>query len=348
MSSNQQLFANTPSITQSIDETEWVSVKPNKKGFGKQSTTVTKQVPITEPIKLVSKVISQQPVDMTMTKLEETVEHSKSNQPTYKPRGPPQGIIVRLDKEWKDWVRSLVPNKGTVKSDKAVMDEIANLRGKPDVKLTKFKNIVCMIFHQALKTNRNTLIQHIIKRWKDSRFDIIELIDSTYDNCKPIFQACWSGSLDCIQLIVASDQTGEILKSVHPSKPTETIMDTLRMGMNRALIDNPSNVQIFHRRYTECIDYIQASIRRMVEIDLETSGSVCNSVDLELCAEIERKMNVGSSMSDKVEDFVASIATLYLDDQNEATKYFLKLKELASPQVSQMVENRLGDEGIEL
>ena len=263
---------------------------------------------------------------------------------TRKPRGPPKGINVILDKEWKDWVRALVPNKGANKPDRLVMDEISKLKSKPDVTLYKFKQIVCMIFHQALKSNRNTLIQQIIKRWKDSKFDIIELIDSTCDRCKPIFQACWSGSLDCIQLIVASDQTDQILESVHPSKPDETILMTLTMGMNKAITDNPSNVEIFNRRYTECIEYIQTAIRRMEANKVTDETDIAINIPFDIRDEIENlKLSEGV-----VEQLCIKIVDLFLSDQSLATNYFNAVKTLVQTDVFNQIDQRLKDEGIVL
>lgn len=368
MSSFQQTFAKDSSIDKSTNGDDWTPVKQHIKkapSSQKPSQDSSKQSWKTgggwkyakaKPIAVQNsdstsseEILTSQPVQPVQQDQKEAQElasgsdNQTNSNSVRKPRGPPRGIEVRLDKEWKDWVRGLVPNKGANKPDRLVMDEIGKLKANQDITFFKFKQIVCMIFHQALKTNRNTLIQQIIKRWKDSRYEIIELIDSTYDRCKPIFQACWSGSLDCIQLIVASDPTGQVLKSVHPSKPEETIMDTLTMGMNRALTDNPSNVQIFHRRYTECINYIQAATRRMESLEQNSDSS--NEISPELRDEIEKIKTSGSNV---VEDFVAKIAEYYIDNQEVATNFFKAVKELTDPTMFDQIDSRLKDEGIEL
>jgi hypothetical protein len=232
------------------------------------------------------------------------------------------------------------------------MKEIGNIEQNPGVSDWEFKKIVCMIFHQAIKTDRNTLIERIIKQWKAARFNMIELLDSTFDDCKPMTLACWSGSISCIKTIVSADPTGQILSTVHPTKG-ETILQTLAGGKNYALVQDPASAVFTSSKFDECkrfIDDAMLAVKARAEAEAESkSASVAEKVstvfDPVLTAEIEE---IKSSGGDLVFELSLKLADLFASDQTAMSNTFGCIKALVDKGIVDQIELSLKNEGIDL
>lgn len=274
---------------------------------------------------------------------------------TSKPRGPrkpPTGIFVNLGAEWKKFVRDLIPNKSSRTSDDTVMNKISTVKSNPSVSNFEFKKIVCMIFHQALKTDRNTLVDKIISCWTRSGYNIIELIDSTYDGCKPMTQACWSGSIYCIQRLVAADTSNSVLYTVHPTK-NETILDTLLLGKNYAIQKEPETALFAADRFDKCEKFIRTSMQRH-EAASKASASASNPSDAptispELKESIDEIVGTeGVSDAEIVEQLTLKLVDLFLEDQSKSCEYFAAVKATIGSEIFVQIDSRLKDEGIEI
>lgn len=264
------------------------------------------------------------------------------------PRKPPSGLFVNLGKEWKEFVRKLIPNKSAKTSDETVMNEISKVKTNPQVTNFEFKKIVCMIFHQALKTDRNSLVDKIINCWTRSGYNIVELIDSTYDGCKPMTQACWSGSIYCIQRLIAADLSGSVLYTVHPTK-NETILDTLLLGKNYAITKEPDTALFAADRFDKCEKFIKAAMARHEASQKESESSVSNSsISLEIKESIDRIIEEADGSNDSiVNQLVLKLVDLYLEDQEKSAEYFGAVKIIVGAEVFNQIDSRLKDEGIE-
>jgi hypothetical protein len=261
------------------------------------------------------------------------------------PRRPPSGIFVNLGKEWKDFVRGLIPNKSSKTKDETVMNEISKVKSNPKVSNFEFKKIVCMIFHQALKTDRNTLVDKIINCWTRSGYNIIELIDSTYDGCKPMTQACWSGSIYCIQRLVAADPSGSVLYTVHPTK-NETILDTLMLGKNSAIQKDPATALFSSDRFEKCEKFIKTAITRLESSSkAESVESICPELKESIDGIIESAEGSDASIVDQL---TLKLVDLYLEDQSKSEEYLKAVKVSVKSEIFNQVDTRLKDEGIEL
>jgi hypothetical protein len=264
------------------------------------------------------------------------------------PRKPPSGIFVNLGPAWKKFVRDLIPNKSSKTKDETVMAEISKVKSNPNVTNFEFKKIVCMIFHQALKTDRNTLVDKIINCWTRSGYNIIELIDSTYDGCKPMTQACWSGSIYCIQRLVAADMSGSVLYTVHPTK-NETILDTLMLGKNFAIQKDPDTALFVVDRFEKCESFIKAAMARQ-----ESSKAAACDVEVQsICPEIKESIDgiiggTDGSSASTVDQLTLKLIDLYLEDQEKSAEYFKAVKSIVNDEIFNQIDSRLKNEGLEL
>ncbi len=296
------------------------------------------------------------PIETTETTSSVTVElpsdaKSEDNSSSSRPRGPrrpPSGIFVNLGPEWKKFVRDLIPNKSSRTSDETVMNEISKVKSNSSVSNFEFKKIVCMIFHQALKTDRNTLVDKIIGCWSRSGYNIVELIDSTYDGCKPMTQACWSGSIYCIQRLTASDPSGSVLHTVHPTK-NETILDTLLLGKNYAIQKDPANALFAADRFDKCEKFIRTSMERLEASKASASQSESSVISPELKESIDGIVEAADGSSTAlIDQLTLKLVDLFLEDQTKSTEYFKAVKATVASDVFDQVDSRLKDEGIEL
>jgi len=274
------------------------------------------------------------------------------------PRRPPSGIFVNLGKEWKDFVRKLIPNKSSKTRDDTVISEISKVKSNQMVSPFDFKKIVCMIFHQALKTDRNTLVDTIINCWTRPRYwsaggyNIIELIDSTYDGCKPMTQACWSGSIYCIQRLIAADTSGSVLYTVHPTK-NETILDTLMLGKNYAIQKEPDTAIFADDRFKKCENFIRVAMARHESSNAADAAAESLDVVSQICPEIKKSIDgiieaAGGSSASIIDQFTLKLVDLYLEDQTKSVEYFKAIKLTVEIEILNQIDTRLKDEGIEL
>jgi hypothetical protein len=354
MSSFKQSFAPESSIN------DWVTVstKPVKKFYGSVSKAISEK-PSASGSEKPSASGSEKPSGPINIKHSDDASASSTSRPRG-PRKPPSGIVVNLSKDQKDFVRKLVPNKLTgaksgsgikssVVNDETIMKEIGNIKHVSD---WEFKKIVCMIFHQAIKTDRNTLIERIIKQWKAARYHMIELLDSTFDGCKPMTLACWSGSISCIKTIVSADPSGQILSTVHPTKG-ETILQTLARGKNYALDQDPASAVFTSSKFDECERFIRKAmlaVKARAEAEAESnSASVAEKVstvfDPVLIAEIEE---IKSSGGDLVFELSLKLADLFASDKTAMSNTFGCIKALVDKGIVDQIELSLKNEGIDL
>ncbi len=276
-------------------------------------------------------------------------------------RKPPSGIFVNLGPEWKKFVRDLIPNKAARTSDDTVMNEISKVKSNSTISNFEFKKIVCMMFHQALKTDRNSLVDKIINCWTRSGYNIVELIDSTFDGCKPMTQACWSGSISCIKSLIAADSSGSVLHTIHPTK-NETILDTLMLGRNFAISKDPDNSIFAAERFNNCEKFIKTAMARQEAAKVEITAESSNSISPELKESIDKIVEEGSGSNDSIINLlVLKLAELYLENEEKSTacarslsqrdrltEYFEAVKMTVEPEIFSQIDSRLKDEGIEL
>lgn len=266
------------------------------------------------------------------------------------------GIRVVLNKEnikWREFVRKLIPNKfteaavnttaknskPTTLSDDTIFKEILKIRNQVENYI--FKMIVCMTFHQAIKTNRYTLISKIITFWKKSNYNIMELINSIYDECNPMTQACWCGSLECIKTIVAADPTNNILQTVHPIKG-ETLLQTLNSGKMFAVNKDRSYMIYITDRYNRCEVFITNSLARLKADQENVSESI--NIEPEIRSEIDEILLQSSPLSSLIDKIIG----LYLSDIESAKNYFKAVQHLAPADLVLQITQQLADEDIEL
>jgi hypothetical protein len=278
-----------------------------------------------------------------------------------RPREPrkPSGIYVNLGPEWKKFVRNLLPNSlaggGKVVRDETILDEIGKVKAKPDVSNLEFKKIVCMIFHQAIKTDRHSLIERIIKQWECARYNIIELIDSNYDGCKPMTQACWSGSMFCIRTIVSADPTGQILSTVHPTKG-ETILETLAGGKEYAIRKDPQSAIFILDKFDKCERWlreaisahkakVQASKAEAAQAEAAQADAASTSSDPKIIEEIESIKLAGG---DIVGELSLKLIDMYLTNSSKMSEYFEAVKACVDEPTVEQIKTSMGNEGIDL
>jgi len=349
MSSIQQTFAPNSQSVSEKSETNWESVprksrkKPqkfnSKAGFFEVSKVSEAEVDISDKMS-----IKSERSDKTTAS-----DDTRSNKPR-EPRRPPTGIYVNLGPEWKKLVRGLVPNNlagGKAVRDETILDEIGKIKRNPQVLPFEFKKIVCMFLHQAIKTDRNTLIERIINQWSAARYNPIELIDSIYDGCRPMTQACWSGSILSIKTIVSADTTGQILLSVHPNKG-ETILETLAKGKIYALEKDPSSALFIIDKFEKCERYIRDAMsaieRRDASAAADSHVESKQNHDPKIIEEIELMKSTG----DIVNELSFKLAELFLSDQTSMTKYFGAIKTIVDKEIVEQIKTNLANEGIDL
>jgi len=327
-------------------ESEFVTVGPKKSNGGKSGFQQTK--PMSENTSEVKPPTL--PIVSTMSEVqsdEKTDEGSTSSKPRG-PRKPPSGIFVNLGPDWKKFVRGLIPNKSSKTSDDMVMNEISKVKTNPNVTNFEFKKIVCMIFHQALKTDRNTLVDKIINCWTRSRYNIVELIDSTYDGCKPMTQACWSGSIYCIQRLTAADPSGSVLYTVHPTK-NETILDTLQLGKNYAIEKDPATALFSADRFDKCERFIRTAMERHEASKLSELETVSTTISPEIKESIDSIVEAAEgSNTTIIDELTLKLIDLFLEDQSKSTEYFKAVKDSVDAEIFNQIDSRLKDEGIEI
>lgn len=373
MSSFQQPFA----LNTNVDDWTPVSKKSNKKPV--QTPLKPVKMPI-EPVKMPSKPIetttaqvesvqipsneelgvsSNQAVDATkvIAGADDASVTSNSSRPN-KPREPRKatGIYVNLGPEWKKFVRGLLPNNlvgGKAVRDETILDEIGKIKSKPEISNLEFKKIVCMIFHQAIKTDRHTLIERIIRQWSVAKYNMIELIDSTYDGCKPMTQACWSGSMFCIRTIISADPTGQILYTVHPTKG-ETILQTLAAGKSYALGKDPQSALFIADKFDKCERFIRDAMAAVkAKADAAASETATESVKLGggstlNPANVAQIESIKSAGGNTVTEFSLKLVELFMSDQAAMGEYFDAIKSLVDKEIVDQIVTNLANEGIDL
>jgi hypothetical protein len=259
----------------------------------------------------------------------------------------PTGIVAILDSKTKTIIRELLPNTGKNIADSKIIDMITNMKSDQTLKLFDFKKGVVMIVHQATKKDRASLIFKIFNMWKRYKFPMIELIDSVYDNCKPITQAVWNGSIDCIRTIVSADPdlSNTVLQTINSKG--ETLEQTLTLGKSYALSKDPSNAIFIEERFKECEKFISSALltqKRHNEESLDIEVIVdCSSKKLDISSEI---MSEIIQIQTSETELMLKIASVYGDDIELSHKYFLATKQSVDEDMFKRIEDTLKDEGI--
>ena len=265
----------------------------------------------------------------------------------------PAGIVAILDAETKQIIREVLPNSGKNVADTKIMSMIATMKTN-GMKLIDFKKRVVMIFHQAIKKDRGPLVNKIIEMWNRSKFPLIELLDSTYDSCKPITQTAWCGSIDCFRVIVANDTTNTVLQTINSKG--ETLDRTLLLGKSYALSKDPSNAVFIEDRFNECNRYLASALetQKRHAADSKSGDSKCKvslSPDQIEIQAFLTELNIESAEI----DIMLKIISIYGDNAELAKNYYLQAKEylvdkMSTPdeldKIIKSIDENLSDNGI--
>ena len=223
---------------------------------------------------------------------------------------------------------------------------ILKMKNDSALKLFDFKKRVVMILHQALKKDRSPLISKIFDMWKNfnypkNNYPMIELIDSIYDNCKPITQAVWNGSIECIRLIVSVDpELSSIILNTINTKG-ESLEQTLNLGKSYSLKKNPSAAVFIEERFNICFQFLRSATltqKRHIDESLDCK----ESLEPDISIEINEIMKIVDSES----EIMFKIALQYGDNFELAHKYFLATKKCVAKEFFEEIEQKLKDEGI--
>ena len=253
----------------------------------------------------------------------------------------PTGIIAILDKASKEKIREFLPNNGNSLSDSKIIDMISTMKNDSSLKLFDFKKRVVMIFHQALKKDRYLLVSKIFDMWKKFKFPMIELIESTCDSCKPITQAVWNGSIECIRLIVSFEpELSSIILNTINTKG-ESLEQTLNLGKSYSLKKNPSAAVFIEERFNICFEFITSATLTQKR-HINESVNCKDSLEPDISIEINEIMKIVDSES----EIMFKIACQYADDFELAHKYFLATKKCVAKEFFEEIEQKLKDEGI--
>jgi len=337
MINNLEFFATT-NKTLDDQSSEWNTVS-NTKLKKKSETTGSAIVDVFNSFKDVSKFSNSNESNRSDT--------SSDTNNSVRSQRIPTGIVAILDSKAKSVIRELLPNTGKNIADSKIIEMMASMKSDRTLKLFDYKKRVVMILHQAIKKDRAPLISKIFDMWKRSKFPMIELIDSVYDNCKPITQAVWNGSIDCIRSIVSADTelSNTVLQTINSKG--ETLEQTLTLGKSYALSKDPSSAIFIEERFKQCKKYITSALvtqKRHDDESLDIEVTVdCSSEKLDISNEIITEiMEIQTSEI----DLMLKIASVYGDDIELSRKYFLATKQSVDEDMFKRIEDTLKDEGI--
>ena len=262
------------------------------------------------------------------------------------------GIVAILDAETKQIIREVLPNSGKNVADTKIMSMMTTMKTN-GMKLIDYKKRVVMIFHQAIKKDRGPLVNKIIEMWNRSKFPLIEILDSTYDSCKPITQAAWCGSIDCFRVIVANDTTNTVLQTINSKG--ETLDRTLLLGKSYALGKDPSNAVFIEDRFNECNRYLTSALetqkRHAADSKSKEGGKVSLSPEQKEIQTFLSELNIESAEI----DIMLKIISIYGDNAELAKNYYLQAKEylvdkMSNPdeldKIIKSIDENLSDNGI--
>ena len=205
--------------------------------------------------------------------------------------------------------------------------------------------------------------------WKQNKFPIIEIIDSTFDDCKPIFQASWCGSIGCLREIVACSTTEFNVLNTKNSK-NESILECLTKGKDFALSKiAPIGYKSTRMRFEECEEYILQSSITFERQKQESCGTVLvedtnkynygdnsslSSLSVDNVKKEEKSCvvtmssfnNISSSTEGSRDEILDKLLSLYFDNNELALEYFTKLKTLIPTKLLISIETELAESGI--
>jgi len=277
-------------------------------------------------------------------KIVNKIESVFSSDITNKKNRIPTGIVAVLDKASKEKIREFLPNNGNSLTDSKIIDMIIKMKNDSSLKLFDFKKRVVMILHQALKKDRYPLVSKIFDMWKKFKFPMIELIDSTCDNCKPITQAVWNGSIECIRLIISLEPelASMILNTINTKG--ESLEQTLNLGKSYSLKQNSSAAVFIEERFNTCSKFLTSAIltnNRHINESVNYKDFLEPNISIEI-NEIMEMMKIDDSES----EIMYKIALQYADNFELAHKYFLATKKCVAKEFFEEIEEKLKDEGI--
>jgi hypothetical protein len=363
----------TAILTAPISDNNWIDVSKPKRLLKSTETDIPKKNPIVSVFARVSRQSNPSSIDDKSSNLAQTNSNEKqaslakaseqsvlekhdsksalpglaSSQRSY----VPAGIVAILDAETKQIIREVLPNSGKNVADTKIMSMIATMKTN-GMKLIDFKKRIVMIFHQAIKKDRGPLVNKIIEMWNRSKFPLIELLDSTYDSCKPITQAAWCGSIDCFRVIVANDTTNTVLQTINSKG--ETLDRTLLLGKSYALSKDPSNAVFIEDRFNECNRYLTSSLetqkRHAGDSKAGQESKPLSPEQIEIQAFLS-ELDVASAEM----DIMLKIISIYGDNAELAKNYYLQAKEylitkMSNPEdrdkIIKSIDENLSDNGI--
>lgn len=258
----------------------------------------------------------------------------------------PKGIIVmKIDKESKIQIRTLLPNDGVAQSDRAIFNFIHNLKSKMNA--IDFKRRVIMIIYQAIKQDLGSLVELLINKWQEQyKYPIIEIMDSECDGCCLITQAAWSGSLISLKTIVSNG--GNLF---HINKKGETIIETIQKGKEHEISKDTNGKRFIEQRFNLCIDYISQSIQRKnnaANIVLKQDAIILDAVIPDAVIPDDNLEEILIIKSLSTDDLIIKIVEKYLEAQQLGKNYYDLIKLTVSQEIFELINNSLIDEGIDL
>ena len=188
-----------------------------------------------------------------------------------------------------------------------------------------FKLRCAMIFHQAIKRERGTIVDLIIKLWKKFNYPLIELVESNFNGKKPISQAGWYGSIICLRLIVSAGADINYINNTN-----ETILDTIQLGKIEKINSNPFGAQWIENYYQECHDYI-----------INVTKTINSQKEDENKEEIVHEKDDNLALKD---DEDIALLIMSKDNLEESKKYFDSIKDILSNEKIIIITKILRDE----
>jgi len=249
-------------------------------------------------------------------------------------------IVMKIDKESKLQIRTLLPNDGVAQSDRNIFNFIHNLKSKMNA--IDFKRRVIMIIYQSIKQDLGSLVELLINKWQEQyKYPIIEIMDSECVGCCLISQAAWSGSL--ISLITIVSNGGDLF---HINKKGETIIDTIQKGRDFEVSKDTNGKRFIEQRFNSCFDYINQSIQRKnnAAVNIFKQDNAIHDATI-IDDNLEEKLIINSSSTDEL---IIKIVEKYLEEQQLGKNYYDLIKLTVSQEIFDLINNSLIDEGIDL
>ena len=238
---------------------------------------------------------------------------SKSSSESMQGRRKLEKSDIFLSASEKNDCREIIPNNSEKKvNNELVKSKLREVYGNRKLVPRKKKEFFIFLFNQALKNDRNIIIETIIELWEkyfpdsNSHNNILQLIESICDKYTPLQQATWNGSKRCIQILISK---GANLDSINHKGESIDVM--LLNGKIYSISKDPGLREFIANRYDECKEYID-SIRRMrASKDEKISGEVEIDIPSNIMSEIRLISEELEEIIDKILSNEKDIGLLY-------------------------------------